>query len=150
MDSWFFVAADRFLKDATLNSEVVGSPSMNPTLATVASIQRAHSRLGIDALQASMFELTRTRVIAGQYPALAAYTATLGLATYGLARLGTQLSRGGAAAAAILAVSLPITVELWVDPRPANLVAVVLGPLLLFLGARSVMTGAAAKRRSLA
>ena len=141
MDSWFFVAADEYLTRGTLNGQPVGSPSTDPTFATVAAIQRAHSRLGVDALQASLFELTRTRTIAGQYPVQAAYIAVVGLTTYGIARLATDLRRVPSAAAAVLAITLPITVELWVDPRPANLVAVILGPVLLLFGARSVLTG---------
>lgn len=143
-DSWFYIPVNQFLADSALSSRPA-SPAQWPWLAFPLRVHEEDTRVGIDVVQAALFALGGTSPARGALAAQASLAGIVPLATYGAARamLGAQ-HRGWAAFAAVAAMT-PVTVQLFADPRPANLAAMSL-VVLLVLAAGVALSGPALRR----
>lgn len=135
-DSWFYTSLDWYLQRSRLGETPV-LPLREPPLAVVHYVEAYHVRVGIDAWQASFAALIGVDPILIQSAAQASTVAVISLTTYGLARCFLHTPRRLALIAAFLSLS-PVTVQLFTDPRPANLGAIALAPVALAFGARAV------------
>lgn len=135
-DSWFYAGMDWWMQHHKL-TDAVGNPSQLPALAIPQGIQATHTRVGIDAWQSSFASLVGVDPVVIQSALMATTVAVIVLTTAALLRIFAKLRPLYCALGAIFALS-PITVQLFIDPRPANLAAIVFAPIILFFGARGL------------